>query len=161
MRNHRVPALSRAGIFTACLSLVLVAWAARPCLAYPPFTIESVDATGDVGLYTSIKVDASGNPHISYYDQDHGNLKYAHKSAGIWVVETVDASINDVGQFTSLALDKSGNPHISYYDTTNGNLLYAHKVGGIWVLETVDATAHDVGRGTSIALTSVGEPRIS
>src|SRR5687767_12331863 len=39
--------------------------------------IETVDSLGSVGLHASIDLDSSDQPHISYYDQTNGNLKYA------------------------------------------------------------------------------------
>jgi hypothetical protein len=92
--------LSRTSLFALCLGSILGTWDVRPCHAYPPFTIEVADNGGfgvDVGAYTSIKVDASNNPHISYYDRDNGNLKYAHKSGGVWSSEPADAAAADVG----------------------------------------------------------------
>ncbi len=38
--------------------------------------IESVDSSGDIGYYTSIALDSSDYPHISYYDSTHKTLKY-------------------------------------------------------------------------------------
>ncbi|MFH1821624.1 MAG: hypothetical protein ABH852_04190 [Methanobacteriota archaeon] len=59
--------------FVGILLLGLTSFAS----ANPGWEISSVDPEGDVGLYTSIAVDSSGNPHISYYDVTNGGLKYA------------------------------------------------------------------------------------
>ena len=70
-------------------------------------------------------MDASGDPHIGYYDWDNEELKYAAWDGSDWAIEMVD-SAGDVGEYSSLALDALGNPHISYYDYTNENLKYAY-----------------------------------
>src|SRR5437667_8436551 len=84
---------------------------AAPGFATAPFVIETADpSTHFVGQYTSLALDGLGQPNISYYDNDDGNLKYAHKSGASWVIEVADPSTDDVGLFTSIALDGSGNP---------------------------------------------------
>ncbi len=86
-----------------------------------------VDRASDTGQYTSIAVDASSRPHISYYDATNGNLRYATPSAdGSWTTTSVDSDGN-TGMYTSIAVDSAGGVHISYRDATNGDLRYAYQ----------------------------------
>ncbi|MFP4608747.1 MAG: fibronectin type III domain-containing protein, partial [Candidatus Aenigmatarchaeota archaeon] len=112
------------------------------------------------GRSTSIALDGTGNPHISYRDSTNNNLKYARWTGSEWNIETVDSD-GDVGMSTSISLDSDDNPHISYYDG-NLNLKYARWTGTEWNAETVDnINEGDFPRGTSIALDSHDNPHIS
>jgi hypothetical protein len=119
--------------------------------------IETVESTRNVGQGTSLVLDSSDNPHISYYDETNQNLKYASNN-GAWNTETVDSS-GSVGSFPSLSLDSGGAPRISYYDEVNRNLKYAF-FNGTWQAVTADDTGA-VGRFTSLALDSSENPHIS
>jgi len=91
---------------------------------------ETVDSTGPQVTWsgrgaTSLELDQSDLPYISYYDAANGDLKFAHLSGTVWITQTVDSE-GDVGGWSSLALDQAGCPHISYCDWTNKDLKYAY-----------------------------------
>lgn len=52
----------------------------------------TVDAEYGVGQSASLSVDRNDRPHISYYDQVNGRLKYAHYDGANWLIEVVDTS---------------------------------------------------------------------
>ena len=108
------------------------------------WTTIAVDSSGDVGYNSSIAVNA-GRIHISYYDFDNGNLKYALCSSNCtqssnWATTTTDVP-GDAGEYSSIALDSSSKVHISYYDKTNDKLKYATNASGSWVTNTVDSAS--------------------
>jgi len=111
---------------------------------------EFVNTALDVGMFTSLALDANGFAHISYLDNTWRDLKYAYQDGSGWHGETVDWA-GDIGLYSSLALDMGGFPHIAYFDFSNSNLKYARKRASGWEVQTVDQ-AGDVGRYLSLAL---------
>ncbi len=119
----------------------------------------TVDTAGDVGQFSSLKVDSSGNPGIAYYDVTNGDLKFAYYDGSDWSISVVD-STNDVGRFASLSLDSNGYPHISYYDYTGNDLKYAFWDGSSWNVSTLVSTG-DVGEYSSVVVDSNGHRYVS
>jgi hypothetical protein len=121
------------------------------------WTTELADGSPRVGHFSSLVLDASDNPHISYFDFANGDLKLAIKS-GSWSSETID-SAGITGFGTSIALF-NGTERVAY--TTGGvvdDLRFAVRSGS-WNLMTVDSAANS-GGDNSLVLDTSGNPRIS
>jgi hypothetical protein len=158
----------------------------------PPPTWQIPNSTivqpGEGGFYSSLVLDSSGNPHISYMDSNE-SLRYATYNGTSWNLQMVDARTFNhlgsilatsarVGLYSSLALDSKGYPHISYYNYTSflephaitynsslvfGDLKYAWWNGTSWSTQTVEFGTVDskVGAYCSLALDSQDKPHIS
>lgn len=104
--------------------------------------------TGDAGYSSSLKIDASGHPHVAYISDDPWGLRYATSQDGVnWTITKLD-DLDRMNFFSrtytgvSLALDSHGYPHISYYNqTTSDNspslLQYQSWNGTAWDREIV------------------------
>lgn len=120
------------------------------------WTITTVDASANVGKYSSIALSAQGSPEISYYDISNDGLKFAKWTGSAWEIATVETGSN-VGKWTSIALDPSGNPWISYL--YQNQLRCASLDGTSWVKQNVDSPV--TGQYSSIKFDGNGNPWIS
>jgi hypothetical protein len=88
---------------------------------------ETIDSSsGMAGEYSSLRLDAGGNPRIAYIDGNGGIVRFAARVNGSWRISTPPGQNQTAGQFTALALDDNGNPDIVYLDAAGGQLKYLH-----------------------------------
>lgn len=111
--------------------------------------------------HTSLALDASGTPHIAYYNSASSSVQYARRDYTGWHVETVD-NAGDVGRYVSLAVDGGAKPHVAYFDETNRALKYAQRSTYGWQAETIDPEPlESYGIDLSLAIDGNGYVRIS
>ena len=106
----------------------------------------------DVGLHTSIAVDATGAVSVA---ASSGIVEVARGRGTSFVLETVAG-----GSYPSLTLDPSGAPVLAFHDGMSGTLNYAYLLGGTWASQVVDGAAF-VGEYAALALTASGAPVIA
>lgn len=127
-------------------------------------TVDGIEANHDVGSFSSIALDTSERPHISYYDFSGDRLKYAYRDKNkVWHKQAVDSADSITGWWTSIAIDADDRIHISYYNVSKGDLRYARNSGGGWTIKTLDGTGtnQQAGLFTSIAIDNLGRPGIA
>ena len=66
-----------------------------PSIAVAQWQIETVDSPGNTGRHTSLALDSSGYPHISYHEvMPNYNLKYAYYNGSSWQIEILDSAVD-------------------------------------------------------------------
>lgn len=133
-------------------------------------TIEDINSNAE-NTGTSILVDSSDKPHVSYqidYTGNYSVLKYAAKPGATWNIKTVEqtsAYYNYTGLYSSLALGSDGNPRIAYINK-EGNFVVSHYLkmalwnGTEWNISTIQ-TASSPLKFASLVLGALDLPQIA
>ncbi len=119
----------------------------------------TVDATGDVGQWTSVAIGPDNYPKISYDGVTTHGLKFAWQNESGWNNITLDSD-KWVGTYTALAIGPDGYSRIGYRDESNWDAKYAWQNTTGWYNTTIDS-AGNVGGSTSLAIGPDGYSRMS
>jgi hypothetical protein len=130
----------------------------------PPgnWTLETVPNQTNQGGWTSIALDTSGNPHISFNDITRRRIMYTHRTGAGWQTQDIDEFavwVTDLTAPSAVAVGPNNHPQIAYiHNSPVVNLRYAEWDGVNW------NGVHFVGtqaRWLAMALKQDGEPCIS
>jgi hypothetical protein len=131
--------------------------------SFPSFLKREIDHTRVYINGTSLALDSTGRPHISFNQSTEGYLLRAFQNPlGQWDVINLDVS-NGVGMHSSIAIGPGDLEQVAYFDATNGKLLLIEDSGGSYMPPvTIDGGGSTVvGQYPSLKLDSSGRASIS
>ena len=118
------------------------------------WTVESVGSGPQTYKYaTSVAVDPSGNPHVTFYDQSGKDLALASRNGSAWTIDAVSTE-GETGLFSSLLIDADGRFHISYFEKasdSSGTVKYATRGP-----DATEWEVRDVGTLDSLVFGQIG-----
>jgi len=141
-------------------SIIVVFFLILPDLSQARWGVKDI---GTGGRYSSIAIDPSGYPHISYFDESSDYvLKHAFFNGSKWNVEVIDGrDLLAAGYYNAIAVDSFGHIHICYFADDYVNNLssfrYAYFDGTKWNISIIG----DGGSDASITVDSNNYPNIS
>jgi hypothetical protein len=124
--------------------------------------LQTVEAVGSAGQTTSLALDPSGQPAITFDKLDSVTglqLRYTHRSGCLWESEGIER----FGTDSSLVFDSTGQPRISFFGGGKRVLRYAARSSQGWNIITVEdqGSSGDTGHRSSLALDAADVPHIS
>ena len=127
------------------------------------WTLETVDASGAVGLYTSLALDAPRQAQHQLH-QRTARTSTSDTRAEAAVPGRLQRPWTPLGMgsFLRWVIDPHGDPVISYFDATNADLKLAFLSASGWTIETGVDSPGDAGGLESRALAdNLGDPTSS
>jgi hypothetical protein len=131
-------------------------------------SVTTVDSGDDVGMHSSLVLDAAGNPVVAYLDLTNKDLKILHCNdpdctGGDESITSPDTT-GATGHSPELLLDNAGNPVVAYLNFAGLGLALLHCndpncAGGDESLEGLDVAVGTYG--VSLRLDSAGYPVIA
>lgn len=131
--------------------------AAAPPSAPFAWDLGTPDPGPGTGLYTSVALNGSGAPFISYINSSDGTVRVAHRTDGTWTSEVIAGPGISYGN-TNVAVSRSGTVQVSYFDAVQGTVEYAVRNNTGWKTTRID-TGFTEGYDR-LALNSAGVPAI-
>ena len=136
------------------------------------------DVANTLGLYTSMVMDSSGNPWVSYQNSTNGSLEVARYdgdavasgcTSSAWTCTVVNDVADVLGEYSSIAMDSSNNSWIGYRNFTDGSIEVARYVGSggsgctssAWTCTVVNDVADVLGTDLYMNMGSSNNPTIS
>ncbi len=133
--------------------------------------VERIDSGGRGSVWASLAMDSRNRPHVLYYGDVYGEVRYARRSgSGSWTLEVVEALTGERGYYCcshdSLALDINDVPMAAYlaeatWPVSYSALHYATKTASGWRIEKIVEGQRMPGFNPAVGVTSIGVPVIA
>ncbi len=109
------------------------------------WSTETINRDGEFASTNSAAIDQWGQPHVTYFDNSSGDMKYSHLDDAGWHTTRFWDENDQYGNTNSIAIDKNGNPHITLWNSTQNELWMVTNDGSGWIQERIyDGTAHAI-----------------
>jgi hypothetical protein len=107
--------------------------------------ITDVAPSGMVRAETvSMALDGAGTPHVAFFENGTGKLRYAKRTATGWQVQSVaGGGVMVAGEYNSIAVDGAGRPYILYStsntDTLDDDIRCVYWTGNAWMYRVISS----------------------
>jgi hypothetical protein len=119
------------------------------CTETANWTLTTVDTAGNAGSFGSAAVDPGGGVHVTYFENDAADLRYATCpapcSTPAWTTGSV-VTAGQVGVGSSIVVDGTGTVHATWLDATAMAVQYGACSGGCsdasnWSISSIEQVA--------------------